>query len=270
MPRMRMRRGWGRDEPFEWRFKFENDNGQRHEQIVPWSKVTDLPFHQVDPVRKAKVYQRQRHFPSMFWSVCTGRMIECESWAERNYLMLQDFDGGIDVAVGQPGELRWHNPDMRGGVEKHSPDFLFISEEGQVKIANVRTRPPDEEHTHKFAVMTEACALHGWTHELWTGEPEILLKNVDWLLGYRRQLHPRLSDLVPTIIERCLEPIEIWQLEDAADNARDRVLTRPIIFHLLWHKVLATVRPLHERLLCEQTAVRLSTVVPLHPGGTHA
>ncbi len=236
----------------------ESGNEKKHK-----TTLRDLPhvdFESIDPIRKFKGYKNQKHFPNWWWCTSTGRLVECESWLERDTAMVIDYLGNATGLLGQPFTLSWAEPNRRSGFASHTPDFQVVYDDGSVKIVDCKTSSAmnKEETLHKFEMTQEACDLVGWSYEVVHEVDPILLLNLQWLSGYRRPLHPTLEALVPRVIDVCAEPVMIVDVEQAAGSNTERVLWRPVLFHLMWHHVIETIVPLQQRNLSEQTVVRLA------------
>jgi len=113
-----------------------------------------------------------------------------------------------------------------------------------------RIEAEDEE---AFAATARACELAGWSFRRVGAIDAVLLANVKWLAGYR---HPRYHQdrVAAELVAVFAEPS---MLLDGAERAGDRLAALPVLYHLLWRRVLEvelTPRPLGPRSVVRQRA----------------
>lgn len=183
-----------------------------------------------------------------------------ESWLERDHLMLFDFDPLVTAVASQPFQLSWSGPD--GKRVRHTPDFFVRRADGTALVVDVR---PDEQigprDAMKFAATAEACEFVGWDFARVGAPDSVLMENVRWLAGYR---HPRVH--CPQVAARLVEVFgEGASLLAGARRVGDQVAVLPVLFHLLWQRVLAV--DLCAGPLSASTRVALGEV---REGGGHA
>jgi hypothetical protein len=212
-----------------------------------------VPFESVRPERRFPAFRGQGNWCGWYWSATCDRHVGYESWLERDHLMLLDFDPLVTGMSSQPFRLSWAGPD--GKRVRHTPDFFVRRADGTALVVDVR---PDERigpgDAVKFAVTAAACRSVGWDFAR-VGTPEaVLMANVRWLAGYR---HPRVHR--PGVAERLVEVfVDGAGLLDGARGAGDQIAVLPVLFHLLWRRVLTT--DLETGLLSADTQVRLGLV----------
>lgn len=102
----------------------------------------------------------------------------------------------------------------------------------------------------KFAVTAAACRSVGWDFAR-VGTPNaVLMANVRWLAGYR---HPRVHH--PDVADRLVEVFADGAgLLDGARRVGDQIAVLPVLFHLLWRRILTT--DLQSGLMSAETQVR--------------
>lgn len=219
----------------------------------------DLPAHdlsRLDPVRRFASYKKQQHFPNFWWCTFTGRLVACESWLERDCAMLIDYRGDACELIGQPFELSWDNPSKRCGYEVHTPDFMVQYDDGSVKVVDCKSMAGmKDDAVAKFERTADACEQIGWSYEVLHELDLTLMLNILWLSGYRRPLHPKLCQLVDPILDMCSTPMTVADVEGRAPTREDRLLMRPVLFHLMWHHLIEPEAPLAERPFSERTVV---------------
>jgi hypothetical protein len=91
----------------------------------------------VAPVRSFGSFRGQRSFQGLWWFATTGEHVGFESWAEREAVMLLDFDPDVVAVSSQPFCLMWDQPRVR----RHVPDFFARLADGSALVIDVR---PDE------------------------------------------------------------------------------------------------------------------------------
>jgi hypothetical protein len=85
--------------------------------------ASDVHFEESFPVRSFPSYKGQRNFPGLWWSSTMGRHVGFESWLERDWLMLLDFDPQVVAVSAQPFWLCWNADEQR---RTHAPDFSLV------------------------------------------------------------------------------------------------------------------------------------------------
>lgn len=219
----------------------------------PLSRLWPVRFESVRPERRFPAFRGQGNWRGWYWSATCGGHVGYESWLERDRLMLFDFDPLVTGMASQPFRLSWTSTD--GKRVRHTPDFFVRRADGTGLVVDVR---PDErigpDDAAKFAVTAAACRAVGWDFRR-VGTPEaVLMANVRWLGGYR---HPRVHR--PEVAARLVEVFaDGGGLLAGALRVGDQIGVLPVLFHLLWRRVLAV--DLEAALLSADTRVRLGLV----------
>jgi hypothetical protein len=207
-------------------------------------------FEDVAPVRVFPTVRGQANIPGFRWSATSGRHVGYESWLERDHAMLLDFDPDVVGFSSQPFWLRWHDGRRR---RRHAPDYFVRLADGRGVVVDVRAddriEPKDAE---VFEATARACEAVGWQFRR-VGEIEgTLAANVRWLAGYR---HPRCH--CPSIVSRLMEVFaDPRPLFGGAAEAGVRLVVLPVLYHLLWCRVL--VADLRGALLGPDTLVQVA------------
>ena len=202
-------------------------------------------FEHVSPVRSFGSFRGQRSFQGSWWFATTGGHVGFESWAERDAVMLLDFDPDVVAVSSQPFCLTWAG---QRRARRHVPDFFARQADGTAVVIDVR---PDElvgpDDAEVFAATRRACAAVGWGYRR-VGVPDaVLAANVRWLSGFR---HRRCGNALAgrELVRRVAAgPVTV---ADLAGCAGDRLAVLPVLYHLLWRGVLAgdlTAAPLSGR-----------------------
>ncbi len=214
---------------FELEF-VEADDGRRR---APLTACWRVAFEDALPVRSFPSYRGQRNFPGWWWSSTTGRHVGHESWLERDHAMLLDFDPDVVGFASQPFWLHWSG---ERGNARHAPDFFARRGDGTGVVLDVRAddrvKPEDAE---AFAVMARACEVVGWSFQRVGTVAPVLAANVRWLSRYRHPRCGRREDVAGRLLEVFATP---RRLLDGAVAVADTLVVLPVLYHLLWRRVL--------------------------------
>jgi hypothetical protein len=195
--------------------------------------VAEELFEEALPCRRFPAYRGQRYFPGHYWLATTGRHVGYESLLERAHLTLLDFDLDVVAVAAQPFVLQW--PEGRR-LAQHIPDFFVRHADGRASVVDVKPRARVSERDRVvFAAVREACAEVGWSHRVRHEPAALLLRNVEWLAGYRRQVcdNPRIARV---LLGACYSPTPLGEVAAAYPVAEQ---ARPVLFHLLWRQRIA-------------------------------
>jgi hypothetical protein len=206
------------------------DGARRRESL---SLCRDVPFERVRPVRGFASVPGQGNFPGLWWFGRAGDHVGYESWVERDWVMVLDADPEVVAVAAQPFWLSWQ---AEGRMVRHAPDFFARRDGGSAVVIDVR---PDDriepQDAAKFEVTARACGLAGWEYRRVGAVPPLLAANLRWLAGYR---HPRylLQARADRLVRVFTTPVALM---DGVRAAGDPIAFLPVLFHLLWHRVLA-------------------------------
>lgn len=194
--------------------------------------VWQVRFERVSPVRSFGSFRGQRSFQGSWWFATTGGHVGFESWAERDVVMMLDFDPDVVAVSAQPFWLCWTG---EAGVRRHVPDFFARLADGSALVIDVR---PDErvraEDAEVFAATERACAAVGWDYRRVGGVGGALAENVRWLSGYRHRRCLTCSTGTE-LVRRLAEPMTVTEL---VESVGDPVAVLPTLYHLMWRGVI--------------------------------
>jgi len=201
---------------------------------LPLADCGGVRFEDAVPVRSFRWSRGQRHFPGWWWLATTGRHVGYESWLERDHLMLLDFDPVVTGAGSQPFWLHWKDGCRS---RRHAPDFFARLGSGTGVVIDVR---PDDrigpQDAEAFGVTALACASAGWEFRRVGVIDPVLASNVRWLSRYR---HPRCAGR-PGVADALREAFAAPAcLSAGVSAAGDNLAVLPVLFHLMWRRVLA-------------------------------
>ena len=125
VPRVSVVRGGASASPagreFEIAYVDAESIARRLALIDAWS----VPFEECMPVRGFPSYKGQRNRVGRWWTATTGSLVGYESWLERDWLMLLDFDPDVVGIAAQPFWLLWTTPE--GKPCSHAPTISAIN-----------------------------------------------------------------------------------------------------------------------------------------------
>ena len=185
-------------------------------------------------IRKIKVYKGQKHMPGHLYMTKTDSLIAYESRLEMFVLMQLDFNPATVFVVSQPSIL--HVADGEDGFE-HFPDFLVVSAAEEVTVVDVKPKELTDtaKNARNFKATAAACELAGWNYAVQSEPDRLFIESLQWLAGYRRHL-PTVDVYAEKLIEACEE--KPLPLQELVSKVGPSALVRPVLFHLLWHRLL--------------------------------
>jgi hypothetical protein len=197
-------------------------------------EAVGVPFEAVAPVRSFPSYRGQRHFPGWYYAACMDRLIEFESWLERDHALLLDFDPQVFAFAAQPFWLWWTE---QGAGRRHAPDFFARAADGTGLVVDCRpVERIDERSAQSFAAMRTACERVGWVYRLVGAVDPVRAGNLRWLSGYRHRRFGRDVVLAAAVEAAFAVPEPLFA---RAARVADPIKVLPVVFHLLWLGVLA-------------------------------
>ncbi|PQP83582.1 hypothetical protein C0Q44_02500 [Paenibacillus sp. PCH8] len=112
-------------------------------------------------------------------------MIPWDSFLERDYIRLADFDLEVNMIYAQDEQITYL---YNGKVRNHFPDFKVITNDNQVWIVEVKPNAfvNDEENQKKYLAGRAFCEERGWTYIVVTEDdirPGFLQQNLSLLRG---------------------------------------------------------------------------------------
>ncbi|NRQ40481.1 TnsA-like heteromeric transposase endonuclease subunit [Nonomuraea sp. NN258] len=203
------------------------------ERRLPLSLAWSTAFEEMAPVREFSFRRGQRNYAGWYWFATTGDHVGFESWVERDQLMLLDFDPEVASVASQPFRLHWFDEAV-GKERHHTPDYFVRLASGRVRVVDVRPdhliEPDDAE---VFRLTAEACEMVGWEFARVGVVEAVLRANVRWLAGYRHRRHWN-----PEIAERLMSIDGSVPLMEHARRHGDPLQVLPVLFHLMWSRLL--------------------------------
>lgn len=143
----------------------------------------------------------------------TGDMIHWESFLERNFIRLADFDLSVEEIYHQPICIEYT---INGKKHKYYPDYKMISENNRVTIVEVKTERffNKPKNILKYEAGRKFCEEMGWDYKIFT-EREINPNYLQWNLSLLRHLGTQeISDqILDFTMEKLEEKSEMYLFE---------------------------------------------------------
>ena len=199
----------------------------------PLGELWGTPFERAAPVRSFPSFRGQVSFPGLYYAATMDAHVGFESWLERDVAMMLDFDPEVVTFSSQPFWLIWAQD---GEQRRHVPDYFVRLADGTGVVIDVR---PDDRiesrDAEAFAATGRACREVGWVFRRTAGPGAVLAANVRWLAGYRhrRCYRDEVAELLAGVFA------EPKPLMAGAREAGDPVGVLPVLYHLLWTRVLS-------------------------------
>ncbi|QZN77682.1 TnsA endonuclease N-terminal domain-containing protein [Paenibacillus sp. DR312] len=145
--------------------------------------LTEMILINRKPARKIKPKVKGYRGKEPFLKI--GEMIPWDSFLERDYIRLADFDLEVNMIYAQDEKITYL---YNGKVRNHFPDFKVITNDNQVWIVEVKPNAfvNDEENQKKYLAGRAFCEERGWTYIVVTEDdirPGFLQQNLSLLRG---------------------------------------------------------------------------------------
>ena len=197
--------------------------------------VTPALFQDVLPWRTFRWHYGQRHYSGSYWASTTSAHVIYESRLELARLLVADFDRTVNHIVAQPFMMR---TPLGGRICRHIPDYLLLTEDGpvvvDVKPADLLDDPVVAE---TFGWVRNVVESLGWSFEVASEQPRVMMENVRFLAGFRRRAWVNESALRDLRMQK-LDGASVGEVLHATQSAGP--LARAALLHLLWAQELRT------------------------------
>ncbi|MEK4510133.1 TnsA endonuclease N-terminal domain-containing protein [Paenibacillus sp. FSL K6-2524] len=177
--------------------------------------MTYKPAREIRPKRKG--YRGKEPF------LKTGDMIHWDSFLERNFIRLADFDQEIQEIYHQPVCIYYT---VNGKKHRYYPDFKMISQNNRVTIVEVKTERffNKQKNILKYEVGRRYCEEMGWDYKVFT-EREIDPKYLQWNLSLLRHLGTRdvseqIMNQIAAKVEEMYE-LHLFELREACEDIEE-------------------------------------------------
>lgn len=189
------------------------------------------------PWRTFRWYSGQCHYSGVYWAATECAHVIYESRLELSELLLADFDPGVSRIKAQPFLL---TALVNSRVRRHVPDYLLRTECGPVLVDVVREERLTLPKVATLCAWTRRVAEWlSWEYRVVCEPPAVLLGNVRFLAGYRRE---RLinSDALAHVRSHRADLVGL-RIDDAERQLARRIplpYVRSALMHTLWRQEL--------------------------------
>ena len=210
-----------------WHFLLASES-----KVKPWEATTPPSgVDQLQPVRRAKSSNRNRHIPVNPWSATQRTTLELESGYEHDLVRKLDRLPEVTALIPQPAEITWID---NHASRTHVPDLLSITKDEAVTVWDAR--PPekqDEKFKRQVVVSTQACKRFGWRYCVFEGQSTAERLNHMWLNGFRNP--PVWIEPNRTILEQAFNGVKVRTVGElfALDKGDGEI--KSVMWHLLWN-----------------------------------
>ncbi|MCZ8513399.1 TnsA endonuclease N-terminal domain-containing protein [Paenibacillus filicis] len=191
------------------------------------------PAREIKPKRKG--YRGKEPF------LKTGDMIHWESFLERNFIRLADFDIRVVEIFYQPECIDYL---VNGKKHKYYPDFKLILEDNRVFIIEVKALrfKNSPKNVIKYEAGRKFCEARGWHYEIFT-ENEINTKYLQANLSLLRHLGTQVvSDEIMDQIMQQLElktEMFLYELRESCEEIDEENFYRAV-YQLIYLQEIST------------------------------
>jgi len=169
-----------------------------------------------------RLSKRKHGLNGLFPSLKTGRMVWFESFLERDFICLLEFDPNVATFAEQPFTLKYLH---LGKSRKYTPDFhvRYAPQRDVLVECKPTAFVETEDNQRKFAAAQAWCAEGGWTFRVVTEvdvRQEPRLTNIKLLARYARlSVSPQVQSRVFAALAAtpCLSLGQIAQLLEPAN-----------------------------------------------------
>lgn len=202
------------------------------DRSVPASSAIPHDLYGAQPMRVFRWYKGQRHYSGEYWSATERDLVPHESRLEKAALMIADFDPTVKHIVSQPFVLRARVNDK---WVKHTLDYLLGTDNGPVVVDVVRAERLEHDKIQRLCAWTRRIVQSvGWSYVVFTEPTPVLLNNVRFLSGYRRDWLID-QDTVGEMLRRRGEMAgATFHDAEALFPHHSASLVRSSLLHLLW------------------------------------
>ncbi|MEZ0054376.1 hypothetical protein ABIA30_005417 [Mycobacterium sp. MAA66] len=203
------------------------------------------------PMRVFRWYQGQRHYSGEYWSATERDLVPHESRLEKAALMIADFDPRVHHIAAQPFLLQ---ANVNGKWVRHTLDYLLGTDDGPVVVDVMRAERLAHDKAQLLIAWTRRVVQSlGWSYVVFTEPSPVLLDNIRFLSGYRRDWLIN-QDILIEIRSRIDELVGLCFRDAEARFAhRCKPLVRSALLHLLWRQelIVDVTQPLQSTTVLE-------------------
>jgi hypothetical protein len=211
--------------------EWKDSEGHHHTEAAS-PALTTRDLARTTQIRRGKNYPGRPHFEGLYWFSGTAAHVWHESMLEHDTLLVIDFRGVTRSISAQPFQLKFTD-----GLA-HVPDYFLEAVDGTQSVVDVRPLEHiDDDFLKKAEDTRRVCDAVGWTYEIHTGQPPVIMENLRWLSAYRFPTQAPSADLADQILSAADNGRELRDVVDAVDIP-NRGHVVPNVFNLMWSHAL--------------------------------
>ena len=211
------------------------DRDTLSEVALEWASVTTNFLIQAAPWRTFRWRDGQRHYSGTYWSATNRDHVIYESRLELARLLFADFDTTVSHVVAQPFFLRAR---VNRRIRRHIPDFLLFTD-GLPRVVDVKPAARLSVERVRFTLdwTRELVEELGWNYEAWSEPPDLELRNLRFLAGFRNaeRFDP---ELLKAILHQSTSDTTLGQVL-GRDLGEPPARVRSAVLHLVWRRDLS-------------------------------
>ncbi len=154
---------------------------------------------------------------------------------ELSALLMADFDISVHAINAQPFQLTALVGDRQ---RRHVPDYLLRTDSGPVVVDVVRARRLMDPKIQALCAWTrQVVESRSWTYQVVSEQPPVVLGNVRFLAGYRRERF--VDGGVLNYLRGCAAQLIGMRIDDVPQGVAETIppaLIRAALMHLLWRQ----------------------------------
>ncbi|WP_317957316.1 TnsA endonuclease N-terminal domain-containing protein [Paenibacillus chitinolyticus] len=188
-----------------------------------------------------KIMPKRKGFRGKEPFLKTGDMIHWESFLERNFIRLADFDVQVEEIFYQPVCIHYL---LNGKKHKYFPDFKLILKDGRVFIIEVKSLRFKNYPSNviKYEVGRKFCETQRWHYEVFTEEeinPGYLQTNLSLLR------HLGTQDVSDKIMDHVLEQLKqkteiyLFKLRESCEEINEENFYKAV-YQLIYLQEIST------------------------------
>jgi len=210
------------------------DRNSLSEVVLEWASATTNFLIQAAPWRTFRWRDGQRHYSGTYWSATNRDHVIYESRLELARLLFADYDATVKHVVAQPFFLRAR---VNRRIRRHVPDFLLFTD-GLPRVVDVKPAARLSVEKVRFTLdwTRELVQELGWIYEVWSEPPDIELRNLRFLAGFRNAERFD-TELLKAIVRQTHSDITLGQVLDR-DLGEQPARVRAAVLHLVWRRDL--------------------------------
>jgi hypothetical protein len=214
------------------KLSFKPQHGEAHERVDPQTLLAH-DISTLKPMRMVYSTRKQPHTQGFFWMCSSNQLVYHESYLERCVLTQLDFEKKPAFVLSQPFTMHWES-------RSHTPDFLVKVNDSYIVIdVKLKSKLNQKKFVEARKLTTELSKNFGFDYRVYSESAPVYFANLEWLVGFRRK-PANLEQHIEEIIERVTSAAHTPTLRAILSHFLEPRLIRPIVFYLLWNRLLRT------------------------------